>query len=242
MSERFIREEMLLGGAAMLRLRGAHVAVFGLGGVGGMAAEALARGGIGKLTLIDGDSVALSNLNRQAFALTSTVGMPKTEAAMLRLHEINPSLELRPIQGMYFPENRDDFFADYDYIVDAIDTVTSKIDLIVTAQERGIPIISSLGTGNKLDPTRLRISDIYKTSVCPLARVMRRELKKRGIKRLDVVFSDEEPITPASLPSSEDSQRRSTPGSVSWVPPAAGLILAGHVIRVLAGLQDTPQG
>ena len=235
MDDRFLREEMLLGSAAMERLRRAHVAVFGIGGVGGSAAEALVRGGVGCLTIVDGDTVALSNLNRQAFALSSTVGMPKVEAAALRLLDINPSLELHPVQGIYLPGERDRFWADYDYVIDAVDMVTAKLDLIVTARERGIPIISSMGTGNKLDPSRLRVCDLAETSVCPLARVMRRELKKRGVIHLTVVASDEEPLTPAPPPAGEQGARRAVPGSVSWVPPAAGLMLAGKVLRDLAG-------
>ena len=239
MREQLVREEMLLGRAAVERIAASHVAVFGLGGVGGSAAEALARGGVGKLTLIDGDTVALSNLNRQAFALHSTIGLAKTEAAARRLVDINPHLKLELRQGMYLPETRDDFFVQCDYIVDAIDMVTAKLDLIETAISRGVPIISSLGTGNKLDPSRLRVADIYQTRVCPLARVMRRELRKRGVKRLCVVFSDEPPLSPAF--SREEGSRRTVPGSVSWVPPAAGLLLAGHVMRALAGSLDTPQ-
>ena len=235
MDERFLREEMLLGGEAMARLRAAHVAVFGIGGVGGSAAEALVRGGIGRLTIVDGDTIALSNLNRQAFALSSTLGMPKVEAAALRLLDINPALELHPVRGVYTPADRDAFWADYDYVIDAIDMVTSKLDLIVTAQSRGIPIISSMGTGNKLDPSRLRVCDLYETTVCPLARVMRRELKKRGVTHLDVVASDEPPLSPAPAPAEEQGARRAVPGSVSWVPPAAGLLLAGTVICKIAG-------
>lgn len=237
MEERFIREEMLLGHKAMERLAAAHVAVYGLGGVGGNAAEALVRGGIGRLTLIDGDTVAPSNINRQAFALQSTVGLPKTEAAARRLLDINPSLGLELKQGMYLPESREEFFVACDYIVDAIDMVTAKLDLIETALSRGVPVISSLGTGNKLDPSRLRVADISETRICPLARVMRRELRKRGIEHLCVVFSEEEPLVPRFQPNEEPGTaiRRATPGSVSWVPPAAGLLLAGHVIVSLVG-------
>lgn len=226
MDDRLSREIMLLGRAAVARLASSHVAVFGLGGVGGMAAEALARAGVCNLTLIDGDVVAPSNINRQIVALTSTVGKPKAEVMAQRVLDINPDARVRAITECYTADTRERFMADYDYIIDAIDTVTHKLDLIETAVRRGIPILSSMGTGNKLDASRLRVCDVYDTEGCPLARVMRRELRKRGIIALRVVASTETPAVRA-----ED--HGSVPGSVSWVPPAAGLMLAGEVIKEL---------
>ena len=235
MNERTQRAEMLLGEAAMERLAGAHAAVFGLGGVGSWCAEALARAGVGTLTLVDGDTVSASNINRQLVALGSTVGRPKVDVMAERLRDVNPYVVLHKRFGTYTPETREEFLSPApDIIVDAIDTVSCKIDLIVTAQERGIEILSSLGTGNKLDPSRFQMTDIYKTSVCPLARVMRYELKKRGVKALRVLFSDEPPRSPAPLEAPENG-RRSVPGSVSWVPPVAGLMLAGEAVKILCG-------
>lgn len=235
MNERTQRAEMILGGEAMERLANSHAAVFGLGGVGSWCAEALARAGVGTLTLVDGDVVSASNINRQLVALGSTVGRPKTEVMAERLRDINPYITLHKHFAMYTPETRDEFLSPApDIIIDAIDTVSCKIDLILTAQERGIEIISSLGTGNKLDPSRFQITDIYKTSVCPLARVLRYELKKRGVKKLRVLFSDEPPRSPLPLEEPQDG-RRSVPGSVSWVPPSAGLMLAGEAVKILCG-------
>ena len=232
MSEAFSRSEMLLGANAMARLKASRVAVFGIGGVGGHAAEALVRGGVGALDLIDNDEVAVSNLNRQLFALQSTVGLPKVEAARRRLLDINPALELRTHQCFYLPENAAQFdFTQYDYVIDAIDTVTGKLMLVQQAHEAGTPILSVMGAGNKLDPTRFEVTDLAKTTICPLARVMRKELKKRGITHLKVVYSTEAPLTPA--PSGEETTRRAVPGSVSFVPGVAGMIAAGEVIKDL---------
>lgn len=223
---------MLLGDAAMEILLQSRVAVFGLGGVGGYVVEALARSGIGSLDLIDNDTVCLSNLNRQIIAAHSTVGLYKTEAAAKRIADIAPACTVRTNTCFYLPETADVFdFTLYDYIVDAIDTVSGKISLVLNAQNAGTPIISSLGTGNKLDPSRLKIGDLYETSVCPLARVMRRELRRRGVERLKVLWSDEEPLTP--LPSEEPSERRATPGSTAFVPPAGGLLIAAEVVKDL---------
>ena len=233
MNESFIRTEMMLGSTAMDKLRRSHVAVFGLGGVGSYAVEALARSGVGELTLIDQDTLSLSNINRQLFALHSTVGLPKAEAAAARCREINPEIMVHPICATYDATHRNEFFAArYDYIVDAIDLVSCKLDLIEQAQQRGIPILSALGTGNKLDPSRLCITDIAKTSGCPLARVMRKELRSRGIHHLKVVFSPEEPAETAQLEAPPPG-RRSVPASVAWVPSCAGLMMAGAVIQDL---------
>lgn len=233
--ERFIREEMLLGPEAMVRLKSAHVAVFGIGGVGSYAAEALARGGVGKLTFIDNDTIGESNLNRQLVALTSTIGRAKAEVMAERARDINPEAEVRAICGLYNAEGRENFFAErYDYIIDAIDLVSCKLDLIETAMSGGIPIISSLGTGNKLNPALFEITDISKTKNCPLARVMRKELRSRGIEHHQVLYSPEEPIKPIEMEMPPPG-RRSIPGSVSWVPSCAGLMLAGKVILSIAG-------
>ena len=232
MSEAFFRTEMLIGADAMARLSAARVAVFGIGGVGGHAAEALVRAGVGALDLVDNDVVSESNLNRQLFALRSTVGMPKVEAARQRLMDINPELQLRTIRCFYLPETAGEFdFSQYDYVIDAIDTVTGKLMLAEQAYQAGTPILSVMGAGKKLDPTRFEVTDIYKTTMCPLARIMRKELKKRGIGALKVVYSTEPALTPA--PCAEETQRRAVPGSVSFVPSVAGLIAAGEVIRDL---------
>jgi tRNA threonylcarbamoyladenosine dehydratase len=232
MNERTLRAEMLLGADAMEKLRQAHVAVFGLGGVGSWCAEALARSGIGRLTLIDQDTVGLSNINRQLCALSSTEGMPKAEVMRLRIADINPDIEVNAIIGRYEAESRDDFFADYDYIVDCIDLVSCKVDLILTAKQRGIPIVSALGTGNKRDAQQLQLCDIKKTSGCPLARVVRRELRRVGIEHHDVVFSPEEAIE-AEQVESPPPGRRSVPGSLVWVPASAGLLLCQHVVTAI---------
>ena len=232
MNEQYIRTAMLLGDTAVEKLRYSHVAVFGLGGVGSYAAEALCRAGVGELTLIDSDTVSLSNLNRQLYALHSTVGQPKAEVAARRCLDIDPAVTVHPIVGTYDAAHREDFFAAYDYIVDAIDLVSCKLDLIEQAQVRHVPILSALGTGNKLDPSLLQITDIAKTSGCPLARVMRKELRARGINHLKVCFSPEEARETTQLESPPPG-RRSVPASVSWVPSAAGLMMAGTVIQDL---------
>ena len=230
MNEAFLRNEMLLGPAALAKLAGSHVCVVGLGGVGGHAVEVLARSGVGELTLIDQDAYSESNINRQLGALRSTIGRPKAEVLSERVLDINPDCAVHPIVGRYEADHREAFFsASYDYLVDAIDLVSCKIDLIRTCLERGIPVISALGTGNKLDPTLLEVTDLSKTRGCPLARVMRRELGKLGIRHLKVVYSPEEPVPCAPLEAPPPG-RRSVPGSVPWVPSAAGLILGGEVI------------
>ena len=231
MDERFSRSELLLGKDGIDRLKNAHVAVFGVGGVGGHAVEALARCAVGKIDIIDADTVSVSNLNRQTVALGSTVGRGKTEVLRERILDINPDCQVTAIQRFYSRENADEFdLSQYDYIIDAIDTVTSKIELITRAASLGVKITSSMGTGNKLDPTQFKIEDIYKTSVCPLARVMRTELRKRGIKKLKVLYSKEEPIKAVA----EETVGRHSPGSVSFVPSVAGLIIAGEVIKDIA--------
>ena len=233
MREQFIRTEMLLGAEALARLQRARVALFGLGGVGGYALEALARSGIGQLDLIDNDTVSVSNLNRQILATHSTVGMPKVEAGKRRVLDINPDCVVRTYPLFYTPDTAGTFdFSQYDYVVDAIDTVTGKLALVQQAHDVGVPIISCMGTGNKLHPELLEVQDISRTRMCPLARVMRRELKNRGIDALRVVYSPEEPIKP--LPLCDVEGRRAVPGSVSFVPGAAGLMAAGEAIRFLA--------
>jgi tRNA A37 threonylcarbamoyladenosine dehydratase len=232
MEDMFSRTRMLLGDAAMDRLKAARVAVFGIGGVGGHAVEALARSGVGALDLIDSDRVALSNLNRQIIATRDTLGMLKVEAAKARVLSINPDCAVETWPVFFLPETADRFdFTQYDYVIDAIDTVAGKLRLIEAAKAAGVPVISSMGAGNKLDPTAFRVADISETSVCPLARVMRRELKKRGIDHVKVVFSTEPALVPA--PTEEPTARRSTPGSTAFVPAVAGLILAGEVIKDL---------
>lgn len=231
--QQFLRTEMLLGRQAMDKLAKAHVAVFGIGGVGSWCAEALARAGIGTLTLVDHDTVGLTNLNRQAEALHSTLGLEKTEAMAQRIRDISPGCVVRQIPEKYEEGNRESFFqARYDYIVDAIDLVSCKLDLIQTALDRGIPILSSMGTGNKLDPTQFQVADIAKTQGCPLARILRKELKRRGILHHKVVYSPELPVKPEQGEAPPPG-RRSVPASAPWVPPVAGFILAGTVIRDL---------
>ena len=236
MNEQFFRSQMLLGRETMERLYRARVAVFGLGGVGGYVVEALARGGIGALDLIDNDTISLSNLNRQILAVHSTLGLSKAEAAKARVLDINPDCRVKTHQLFYTPETAGQFdFADYDYIVDAIDTVTGKLALVQRAWEAGTPIISCMGTGNKLDAAAFQVADISKTSMCPLARVMRKELGKRGIRHLKVVYSQEEAVTPQGWEEEAAALgKRQIPGSMSYVPGAAGLILAGEVIKDLA--------
>lgn len=231
MKEQFLRSQILLGDSAMQALQNARVAVFGVGGVGGYVVEALARAGIGTLDLIDNDDVAESNINRQIIALHSTLGMDKVDVAKARVKDINPDIQVNIFKTFYLPETADQFdFTQYDYVVDAIDTVSGKIGLIVQAKESGTPIISSMGTGNKLDPTAFEVADISKTSVCPLARVMRRELKKRGIEHVKVVYSKEEAKKPDAC-AEVRSTGRPVPGSVSFVPSVAGLIIGGEVIK-----------
>lgn len=233
MEDVFVRTGLLLGRENMEKLARARVAVFGVGGVGGHVVEALARSGVGVLELIDDDVVSPDNLNRQIIALRSTIGQPKVEVAKARVLDINPNCEVTVHRTFYLPETAGQFdFAAYDYVVDAIDTVTGKLMLAEQAAAAGTPLISSMGAGNKLDPTAFRVADVYDTKVCPLAKVMRRELKKRGIASLKVVYSEELPLTPEGNP--EDGRR--LPGSVAFVPSVAGLILAGEVIRDLCGL------
>lgn len=247
MSERFTRTEMLLGKEAMSILAKSKVIVFGLGGVGGYTVEALARSGVGNLTLVDNDVVSESNINRQIIALWQTVGKYKTDVCAERVLSINPDINVTKKQMFFLPENAQNIdFTEFDYIVDAIDTVSAKICLAETASRLGIPIISSMGTGNKLNPAMLEVADIYSTSVCPLARVMRTELRKRGIKSLKVVYSKEPPISPKPIQAAQDNdnvqlvgedsdkqRKRSIPGSTAFVPPAAGLIIASEVIKDL---------
>lgn len=236
MREQFIRTEMLLGAEALAQLQRARVALFGLGGVGGYALEALARSGIGQLDLIDNDTVSVSNLNRQILATHSTVGMPKVEAGKRRVLDINPDCVVRTYPLFYTPDTAGTFdFSQYDYVVDAIDTVTGKLALVQQAHDVGVPIISCMGTGNKLDASQFEVADISKTSMCPLARVMRRELGKRGIRHLKVVYSKEEALTPTGWEEEAAALgKRQIPGSVAFVPGAAGLILAGEVVRGIA--------
>lgn len=236
--EQFFRTQMLLGEPAMERLQNARVAVFGLGGVGGYVVEALARSGVGQLDLIDNDTVGLTNLNRQILATYATLGMPKTEAARERVLQINPACCVRTHALFFGPDTEGQFdFAQYDYIVDAIDTVTGKLALVQKAYSAGTPIISCMGTGNKLDAEAFQVADISKTSMCPLARVMRKELKKRGIAHLKVVYSQEEAQTPTGWEEEAAAiGKRQIPGSLSYVPGAAGLILAGEVIKDIAGV------
>lgn len=243
MIHQFSRTELLLGKEGMERLKKARVAVFGIGGVGGHCVEALARSGIGEFDLIDNDEVALTNLNRQLVALHETIGRRKTEVMKERILSINPDAKVHVHSCFFLPENADTFpFDRYDYVVDAVDTVTAKIELVLKSQAAGVTVISSMGAGNKLDPTAFEVTDIYKTSVCPLAKVMRRELKKRGVKKLKVVYSKEEPRKlhlydeegnpiPAET---KGTAGRCAPGSVSFVPSVAGLILAGEVVKDLA--------
>ena len=251
MLNQFSRTELLIGKEALERLSKAHVAVFGIGGVGGYVVEALVRSGIGAYDLIDDDKVCLTNLNRQIIATRDTIGRYKVEVMRERILSINPDAEVTAHRCFYLPENAQDFdFSSYDYVVDAVDTVTAKLEIVMRAKESNIPVISCMGVGNKLNPTQLEIADIYKTSVCPLAKVMRRELRKRGVDKLKVLYSKEEPITP--LDDSEDTcrehcvcppgttrkctQRRAIPGSISFVPSAAGLIIASEVVKDLAGI------
>lgn len=234
----YSRTELLIGTEGIERLRNATVMVFGVGGVGSHCIEALARSGVGKLILIDNDTVSLTNINRQSIAYHSTVGQYKTKVMEERIRDICPEIEVKTYETFVLPENIEELFQEsVDYIIDAIDTVTAKLALVQIAREKGIPIISSMGTGNKLHPELFEITDIYKTSVCPLCKVMRKELKARGIRKLKVVYSKETPIDTSERMTGEDKgMRRSLPGSISFVPPVAGLMLAGEVIRELAGV------
>ena len=244
MEHQLVRTEMLIGPEGLAKLRRARVAVFGLGGVGGYVVEALARSGVGTLDLIDNDRIALSNLNRQILALHSSLGQPKVEAAAARVRDIDPDIIVNTYQTFYLPETQEQFnFKAYDYVVDCIDTVTGKIDLVMQCRAVGTPIVCALGTGNKLDPTRLEVADLSETSVCPLARILRKELRRRGVEHVKVVYSKEEPLEPLFQPEKEaaptegpeayGNDRRSVPGSSAFVPPAAGLILASVVVRDL---------
>ena len=244
MPDQFSRTELMFGHEAMEKLHSARVAVFGIGGVGGHAMEALVRSGIGQIDLIDNDTVSLTNLNRQLIATHKTIGMYKVDAAEQRILEINPDCIVRKHKVFYLPETMEQFdFRDYDYVIDAIDTVAGKLALVEAAKKAGVPIICSMGAGNKTDPTAFEVSDIYKTSVCPLARVMREQCRKRGIKKLKVVYSKEQPVKPAgkeefmrdhnASAESKSSTRRDIPGSTSFVPSALGLILAAEVIKDL---------
>ncbi len=247
MLDRFSRTQLVFGKEAMDRLKGSRVAVFGVGGVGGYTVEALARSGVGAIDIIDNDKVCLTNINRQIIATGKTVGKYKVDVAKERIEEINPDCKVTAFRTFYMPETADQFdFTEYDYVVDAIDTVTGKIALIENAKKAGTPIISSMGAGNKVDPTAFEVADIYKTSVCPLARVMRYELKRRGIKKLKVVYSKEKPIPPIDdedpngengCLSKEDkvAGKRQVPGSTAFVPSVAGLIIAGEVIKDIIG-------
>ena len=232
----FSRTELLLGADSMKKLNNARVAVFGLGGVGGYVVEALARSGIGALELIDHDTISPTNLNRQILATHSTVGMDKAEVAKARVLDINPKAEVVARKTFFGPDTKEEFdFSRYSYVVDAIDTVTGKLALVTASKAAGVPIISCMGTGNKLDPTKFQIADITKTSVCPLARIMRKECAKRGIKHLKVLFSTEDPVPSVQAATTEElpQGRRSLPGSVAFVPSVAGLIIAGEVIKDL---------
>ena len=239
MKDELIRTKLLLGAQALEKLSGSRVCVFGVGGVGGYVVEALARSGVGAIDVVDDDQVALSNINRQIIALHSTVGRDKTEVIRDRILDINPECRVTCHKCFYLPENSSEFdFKEYDYVVDAIDTVTAKIDIIMKCRELGVPVISSMGTGNKLDPTRVQVTDIYKTEIDPLAKVMRRELKKRGLKKLKVVYSNEEPVKPDRELIEEElkssgSAKRTIPGSTAFVPPVAGLTIAREVVMDL---------
>ena len=250
MLNQFSRTQLLLGEEAIDKLKKSRVAIFGVGGVGGYVCEALARSGVGTFDLIDDDKVCLTNLNRQIIATRKTVGKYKVEVMKERILDINPDAKVNIHQCFFLPENADEFsFNEYDYVVDAVDTVTAKIEIIMQAKKQEVPVISSMGAGNKLDPTAFRVADIYKTKVCPLAKVMRRELKKRGVKKLKVVYSEEQPIQPIEDMSiscrancicppgakHKCTERRAIPGSVAFVPSVVGLIIAGEVVKDIAG-------
>lgn len=253
MLNQFSRTQLLLGGEAMKKLSESRVAVFGVGGVGGYACEALVRSGVGHFDLIDDDKVCLTNLNRQIIATRRTVGKYKTDVMKERMLEINPDVDVTIHKCFFLPENADEFpFSEYDYVIDAVDTVTAKLELVMKCREFNVPIISSMGAGNKLDASAFRVADIYKTKMCPLAKVMRRELKKRGVKKLKVVYSEEKPTRPIEDMSvscrtncicppgaaHKCTERRDIPGSVAFVPSVAGLIIAGEVVKDLTGVRS----
>lgn len=253
MLNQFSRTQLLLGGEAMKKLSESRVAVFGVGGVGGYACEALVRSGVGHFDLIDDDKVCLTNLNRQIIATRKTVGKYKTDVMKERMLEINPEVDVTIHKCFFLPENADEFpFSEYDYVIDAVDTVTAKLELVMKCRELNVPIISSMGAGNKLDASAFRVADIYKTRMCPLAKVMRRELKKRGVKKLKVVYSEEKPTRPIEDMSvscrtncicppgaaHKCTERRDIPGSVAFVPSVAGLIIAGEVVKDLTGVRS----
>lgn len=235
MDEFSSRTARLIGEEAVNRLANCKIALFGVGGVGSFAAEALARAGVGFITLVDADEVAPSNLNRQLVALHSTLGQPKVEVMAQRIRDIRPETHVEPLQIFYLPENAEQIdLSRYDFILDAIDTVTAKVELIVRASQAGVPIASCMGAGNKLDPTQFRVEDLFKTSVCPLCKVMRKELKARGISRLPVVYSQEPPQKPILDPAHPETSKKIAPGSISFVPPVAGMILASIALRACA--------
>ena len=237
MAGRFSRTELIFGEDATKKLASCRVAVFGVGGVGGYAVEALARAGVGTLDIIDNDTVNITNINRQIYATTKTIGAFKVDVARERILDINPDATVNAYKTFFMPETASQFdFSVYDYVVDAIDTVKGKIELILCAKAAGVPVISSMGAGHKVDPTKFEVADIYETSVCPLARVMRTELKRRGVTSLKVVYSKEPPLTPSES-DEENGARRQTPGSTPFVPPVAGLIIAGEVIKDLIGYE-----
>lgn len=239
MDERFIRTALLLGEDAVNSLERRRVAVFGAGGVGGYVIEALARSGIGAIDIIDADTVAVSNINRQIIATEETIGMKKTHAAALRVKSINPKCDVKEWDMFFLPENAEKIdFSVYDYVVDAVDTVAAKIEIILRAKEAGVKVVSAMGAGNKLSAAGFKVADIYKTKNCPLARVMRHELKKRGVKDLKVVYSEETARKPFDIKTQEKTQKRQTPGSVAFVPAAAGLVLAGEVVLTLGGAYE----
>lgn len=253
MLNQFSRTQLLLGGEAMKKLSESRVAVFGVGGVGGYACEALVRSGVGHFDLIDDDKVCLTNLNRQIIATRKTVGKYKTDVMKERMLEINPEVDVTIHKCFFLPENADEFpFSEYDYVIDAVDTVTAKLELVMKCRELNVPIISSMGAGNKLDASAFRVADIYKTKMCPLAKVMRRELKKRGVKKLKVVYSEEKPTRPIEDMSvscrtncicppgaaHKCTERRDIPGSVAFVPSVAGLIIAGEAVKDLTGVRS----
>ena len=240
MENQFERTELLIGSDAVSVLKKSKVAIFGVGGVGGYVAEALARSGIGAFELVDRDVVSVTNLNRQIIATWKTIGREKTEVMAERIHDINPNADVVCRKCFFLPETADQFdFTQYDYVVDAVDTVTAKIEIILKAQKAGIPVISSMGAGNKLDPSKFEAADIYKTSVDPLARVMRRELKKRGVRKLKVVYSKEEPLKPlGKIEADPDAGRKDVPGSSAFTPSAAGLLIASEVMKDLIRWND----
>ena len=237
LENQFERTELLLGAEAMERLRNSRVVIFGVGGVGGYVTEALARSGVGAFELVDRDVVSVTNLNRQIIATWKTIGRDKTEVMAERIADINPQAQVTLHKCFFLPETADQFdFSTYDYVVDAVDTVTAKIEIILRAQQAGVPVISSMGAGNKLDPSKFEVADIYKTSVDPLARVMRRELKKRGVRKLKVVYSKEEPMKPLGVIEADpEAGRKDVPGSSAFTPSAAGLLIASEVVKDLIG-------